>query len=155
MLDIDQIRQLIDMMVANDLVEISLRSGELEVSLRRPNKTPGEDLRVPGARPQTPGGDENVSTQTGPTPTQADAEAELLQVRSPMVGTFYAGPDPESPPFVEVGSEVGPETVVCLLEAMKVFSEIKAEVSGVIERILVKNEEAVEYGQPLFLVRPS
>ena len=72
-----------------------------------------------------------------------------------MVGTFYAAADPESPPFVEVGTPIQAGHVVCILEAMKVFNEIKAEVAGIIERILVKNAQAVEYGQPLFLVRPS
>ncbi len=71
-----------------------------------------------------------------------------------MVGTFYAAPDPESSPYVQVGSQVTPGTVVCILEAMKVFSEIKAEVTGAIERVLVKDAEPVEYGQSLFLVRP-
>ena len=72
-----------------------------------------------------------------------------------MVGKFYAAPDPEAAPFVHVGSRVAVGTVVCILEAMKVFSEIKAEVGGTIERMLVKNAEAVEFGQPLFLVRPA
>jgi len=71
-----------------------------------------------------------------------------------MVGTFYANPEPESPPFVQIGAEIDPDTTVCIIEAMKVFNEIKAEVSGIIERILVHNEQAVEYGQPLMLVRP-
>ena len=70
-----------------------------------------------------------------------------------MVGTFYASPDPDSYSFVKVGSRVQSDTIVCIVEAMKVFNEIKAEASGVIDRILVKNEQAIEYGQPLFLVR--
>ena len=71
-----------------------------------------------------------------------------------VVGTFYAAQSPEAPPFIQVGTQVGPDTVVCILEAMKVFNEIKAEVSGVVERVLAHNEDAVEYGQELFLVRP-
>jgi len=72
-----------------------------------------------------------------------------------MVGTFYAASDPDSPPFVNVGDVVGPDTVVCLVEAMKVFNEIKAEVSGRITRVLVKSGEAVEYDQPLFALAPA
>ena len=72
-----------------------------------------------------------------------------------MVGTFYAAPEPEAAPYLHVGSRLEPNTVVCIVEAMKVYNEIKAEVAGTIERILVKNEEPVEYGQPLFLVRPE
>lgn len=72
-----------------------------------------------------------------------------------MVGTFYAASDPESPPFVKVGDTVGPDTVVCLVEAMKVFNEIKAETSGRITRMLVSNGQAVEYDQPLFAIEPA
>ena len=72
-----------------------------------------------------------------------------------MVGTYYGSSDPESPPFVQVGSQVHKNTPVCIIEAMKVFNEIKADVEGVIERILVSNEQPVEYGQPLMMVRPK
>ena len=71
-----------------------------------------------------------------------------------MVGTFYSAPDPESPPFVKAGQDIHAGMVVCILEAMKVFNEIKSEVAGTIERVLVKNAQPVEYAQPLFLVRP-
>jgi len=83
------------------------------------------------------------------------AEAEELFIRSPMVGTFYAAPDPESPPFIKVGDPVNLETVVCLVEAMKVFNEIKAEVAGRVMRVLVNNAEAVEFDQPLFALAPA
>ena len=84
-----------------------------------------------------------------------DEDAGLHAITSPMVGTFYAGSDPESPPFVKKGAEVDGETVVCIVEAMKVFSEIKAECNGVIEKVLVNNGDPVEYGQKLFLVRTA
>ena len=76
-------------------------------------------------------------------------------MKSPMVGTFYSAPNPDQDPFVSVGSPIGAGSVVCLIEAMKVFNEIKADVEGVVERVLVKNGEAVEFGQKLFLVRPA
>ena len=81
--------------------------------------------------------------------------AGLVAIESPMVGTFYSAPNPDTPAFVSVGSAIGPDSVVCLIEAMKVFNEIKAEVNGTIERILVNNGDAVEFGQKLFLVRPA
>ncbi len=155
MLDIDKIRLLVDMMVANDLSEISLRDGDVEVSLRRPNNDLGEGVvvaRMPPGAP-TPAG----APGAAPPPAAASAESEeseLVEIRSPMVGTFYAAPDPESPPFVQAGTDVHPDTVVCIVEAMKVFNEIKAEVDGTVERILVKNGDAIEYGQPMFRVRP-
>jgi acetyl-CoA carboxylase biotin carboxyl carrier protein len=81
--------------------------------------------------------------------------ANLLVVRSPMVGTFYAAASPDTPPFVKVGDQVGPETTVCVLEAMKVFNEIPAECSGKIVAVLVTNGQAIEFGQPLFRVEPN
>lgn len=157
MLDVDKIRQLIEMMVANDLVEISLRDGDVEVNLRRPNAhapvttvvtaaNPGPPVQTIAAAPSTP--------NPAPAPPADEDDADLVEITSPMVGTFYSAPDPESPPFVTVGSQVNPGTVTCILEAMKVFNEIKAEVSGRLTRVLVNNAEAVEYDQPLFAVEP-
>ena len=158
LLDIDKIQQLVAMMVANDLVEISLRDGEEEVTLRRPNPMAGAVLPASNVAVDS----ERPSADATPPVAGALAEADdqtdddaLVHIPAPMVGTLYTAPDPDSSPFVEVGSEVGPDTVVCILEAMKVFNEIKAEIAGTIERILIKNAEAVEYGQPLFAVIPS
>ena len=160
MLDIHKIRELVEMMVANDLVEISLRDGEEEVNLRRPNTQVVDAAPMvsmppvvanPGAPPTAP--TPAVAPETPPAPAEDDAE--LVEIASPMVGTFYAAPDPNSSPFITVGQQIQVGMVVCILEAMKVFNEIKAEVTGTIERILVKDAEPVEYGQPLFLVRPQ
>lgn len=158
MLDIEKIQKLVEMMVTNDLVEISLRDGEVEVKLRRPNSNPGEKDVLVSVQPNAPaveGVASDLLRNATPVETAQEVEQELVEIKSPMVGKFYAAPDPEAPPFVHVGSRVAVETVVCILEAMKVFSEIKAEVAGTIERILVKNLEPVEFGQPLFLVRLS
>lgn len=148
-MDIDKVQRLIEVMVANDLVEVSIRDGDVEVKLRRPSAC------APPPAVATPPPVESPAPVGAAAPAPGDtADAdEFVQIKSPMVGTFYVSSDPEAPPFVQSGAKVVPATVVCLLEAMKVFSEIKAEVSGTIERILVKNAEAVEYGQPLFLVR--
>jgi acetyl-CoA carboxylase biotin carboxyl carrier protein len=86
-----------------------------------------------------------------PAPAKAEEE-HIVLIRSPMVGTFYAASDPDSPAYVKVGDPVGPETVVCIVEAMKVFNQIPAEVSGRIVAVLVENGEPVEYGQPMFKV---
>ena len=154
MLEIDRIQQLVEMMVANDLVELSLRDGEVEVNLRRPNPR-SNDAPILHTVPASPHATHAVPTTPPETKLLSEVVGvEFQEIRSPMVGTFYASPDPDSPQFVQVGSNVGPSTVVCVLEAMKVFSEIKAETSGTVERVLVRDGEAVEYGQPLFLVRP-
>ncbi len=78
-----------------------------------------------------------------------------IDIKSPMIGTFYRSPSPEAQAYIEIGSEVGPESVVCIIEAMKVMNEIKSEVKGVVTQILVENGKPVEFGQPLYKVRPS
>lgn len=150
MVEIEKIRELVSLMVEHELTEVELRDGEACVVIKRGTAA--------GALPQV------VVSQAAPpaaAPAQpaaalpaAAADADMTAIRSPMVGTFYAGPDPESPAFVSVGSLVEPDTIVCIIEAMKVFNEIKAEVSGVIEEVLMRNEQPVEYGQPMFRVRP-
>jgi acetyl-CoA carboxylase biotin carboxyl carrier protein len=82
------------------------------------------------------------------------AASNEIEIKSPMIGTFYRSPSPEAGSYVEIGSEVNPDTVVCIIEAMKVMNEIKAEVKGVITQILVENAKPVEFGQPMFKVRP-
>lgn len=151
MLDIDKIQKLIEVMVKNDLVEVSLRDGDMEINLRRPNVA-GGGCTTPVAAPVGASGGEAIA-DTDSISAEDEEKGNFVEIKSPMVGTFYTSPEPEAPPFVNPGAKVIPSSVVCLLEAMKVFSEIKAEVTGTIERILVKNAESVEYGQPLFLVR--
>jgi acetyl-CoA carboxylase biotin carboxyl carrier protein len=90
-----------------------------------------------------------------PVVTAGASAGNEIEVKSPMIGTFYRSPSPESAAYVEVGTEVTPESVVCIIEAMKVMNEIKAEVKGVITQVLVDNAKPVEFGQPLFKVRPS
>lgn len=152
MLEIEKIRKLIEMMVANDLVEISLRDGSEEVNLRRPNSrvetTPTVTVQPAVTTPALPA----APIAAGDDATEANED--LVEIHSPMVGTFYAASDPDSPPFVKPGQDIQAGMVVCILEAMKVFNEIKSEVAGTIERVLVKNAQPVEFAQPLFLVRP-
>lgn len=156
MVDIQKIRELVAMMAEHELSEIELRDGEQTVVIKRGG---GHMTVVPAALPAAP----VVSSAAAPSPAgfvpaapaASDYEAQgLVAITSPMVGTFYASSDPDSAPFVNVGSQVANGTVVCIIEAMKVFNEIKSEVTGTVEQVLVQNEQAVEYGQPLFLVRP-
>src|SRR5690606_12894507 len=85
----------------------------------------------------------------------AASDANLVEIKSPMIGTFYASSSPESPPFVKVGDHIGPTSTVCIIEAMKVFNEIPAEVSGLVVQVLVENGAPVEFGQPLFKIDPG
>lgn len=136
-------------MVDNDLSELDIRDKDQTVALKRSLgmvQAPMVTQAAPAlAAPAASGGGAAA-------PAKDDG---LLTVESPMVGTFYSKPNPESDNFVKVGGAVGPDTVVCLIEAMKVFNEVQAGVSGTIERVLVENGDPVEFGQKLFLVRPN
>jgi acetyl-CoA carboxylase biotin carboxyl carrier protein len=149
--DVRKIRRLVQLMEEHDLSEIDLRQENTRVQLRR-GTAPRLEM-APTPVPVAPPGTVPV-TPKPPAPANPESTADEVAVviKSPIVGTFYAAPDPDSPPYVKIGDHVGPETTVCLIEAMKVFNEIPAEVSGKIVAMLVKNGEPVEYGQPLFKV---
>lgn len=154
-MDIDEIKTLTQLMVDNDLAEIIIRDGEKRVMLRRRGSGVEHVIHaapMPTAIPQPA-----VQAAAAPAPSTPAApapDAGLLKVTSPMVGTFYSSSNPESPPFVRIGDRINPESVVCIIEAMKVFNEIKAEVSGVVESIEIQNGSPVEFGQILLRVRP-
>ncbi len=157
MLDIRKLKELVRLMVANNLTELDLRDSEEQVTLRRrgPDEAP-QVVTAPAHLVATVPAAASGATATATAPAEPDpAELGLITIETPMVGTFYSAPNPDAPPFVTVGATVEPETVVCLIEAMKIFNEIKAGCSGTIEKVQVSNAEAVEFGQTLFLVRPS
>ncbi len=152
MIDIRKLKELVKLMVENDLSELDLRDQEETVTLKR---GAGGQIMMPApvAMPsEVPAASAGPQAETAAPAANTDG---LQSVASPMVGTFYTRPNPDDGPFVEVGSSVSPGTTVCLVEAMKVFNEVKSDVSGTIERILVSDGDAVEFGQDLFLVRPS
>jgi acetyl-CoA carboxylase biotin carboxyl carrier protein len=149
MIDIRKLKELVKLMVNNDLTEIDLRDPDEQVTLRKHHGSGAATAVVPAVAP-------------APSPTVAPPPAEEkpsvlegIELTSPMVGTFYIASDPDAAPFVTVGDSVGEGTVVCIVEAMKIFNEIKAECGGTIQKVLVKNGEAVEFGQPLFLIKPE
>ncbi len=158
-MEIDKVKELIQLMLDNDLSSISLRSGEEEITLHRPSAN-GSSARLSEFPQQivlspnavAPTSVALTSSQTNGAPA---VDENLVKITSPMVGTFYTSPNPEAAPYVKVGSKVTANSVVCIIEAMKVFNEIQSEVAGTIEKILVDNQQAVEYGQPLFVVRPD
>lgn len=152
--DLDKLRELIELMEKHGLTEISLRRGEESWRLRR---GPNEVLQMVPAGGYAPAAPSPQAAAAAHAPAAPPSEApaqKLLEIKSPTVGTFYAAPSPDDPPFVSVGARVERDTVVCVIEAMKVFNQIQAEVSGTIAEILVNNGDAVEFGQPLFRVRP-
>jgi acetyl-CoA carboxylase biotin carboxyl carrier protein len=154
-MDLLLLEKMVKLMSQHDLNTVDVRDGDRRIVLRRgavmaaapaPVAYAPAHGVVPAPAPATSGGG-------APAPAAADPDAGLTPVKSPMVGTFYASPTPDAKPFVTVGSSVDPDTDVCIIEAMKVFNNIKAEVRGKIEKVCVANGQTVEFGQPLFLVR--
>lgn len=162
MIDIRKLKELVRLMVENDLSELDLQDQQETVTIKRGGQAAPvihhAPVAVPAyAAPAPVTGDTETGSEGGSTPAGSGTidTAGLVPVTSPMVGTVYLSPNPEAPAFVTAGATVGPDTTVCLIEAMKVFSEIKAESAGTIERVLVSSGQAVQYGQQLFLVRPA
>jgi acetyl-CoA carboxylase biotin carboxyl carrier protein len=151
--DVRRIRRLVELMKEHDLSEIDLREGEMRIQLRR-----GADPVVTGlpmapvaARPAAVPAAPAAEAPSAPAAAPA-SEEHIAVIKSPMVGPFYAAPDPDSKPYVHVGDHIGPDTTVCIVEAMKVFNQIPAELSGKVTAVLAENGQSVEFGQPLFKV---
>ncbi|MCA9073532.1 MAG: acetyl-CoA carboxylase biotin carboxyl carrier protein [Planctomycetaceae bacterium] len=152
--DLDQIKQLIRLMEKHDLSEIKLKEGDQKWVLRRGAAAySGQPIATAAPAPSAsvPSDGGAASSASG----DAGADDGLVKITSPTVGTFYGAPQPGDPPFVKVGDRVTRESVVCIVEAMKVFNQIPAEVTGTIRQSLVQDGEAVEFGQALFLVKPD
>jgi acetyl-CoA carboxylase biotin carboxyl carrier protein len=164
--NVETIHYLVRLMQRYDLAQIDLKEADKRVRLSR-SLPPLADAPAAALAP-SPASSALPSAATPPLPAPAAATSppaaqappptstkNLLEIKSPTPGTFYSSPSPDAPPFVQVGSKVSPNTVVCIIEAMKVFNEIQAEVSGTIVSIHVENQQSVEYGQVLFKVDPS
>ena len=149
-MDLKDIKAIIDLMKKNSISEFEMEKQEFKIRLKR--QTGGVIM------PQV--------DESGPTPMYipagqptsalppAQASAGEMEIKSPMIGTFYRAPSPEAGNYAEIGTEVNPDSVVCIIEAMKVMNEIKAEVRGIITQVLVENAKPVEFGQPMFKIRP-
>ncbi len=152
-MELKEIKRIVQMMTENDLAEFLLQEDAFKLQLKR----------------GTSGITQIVSAQPAPVQVQASAPAPaltaapaaaaadegLVAIKSPMVGTFYRSPTPDSDSFVQIGQDVTADSVVCIIEAMKVMNEIQADVKGTIKKILVDNATPVQFGQPLFLVEPA
>lgn len=156
--DVRAIHQLVRMMKKYDLTAIDFVEGKTQIRLRRrgPEAAAPAVTYVAAPAPVQQVAAPQAAAPAAPasTPPAAPA-AKGIVIESPMVGTYYASSSPDSPPFVSVGTAIRPDTTVCIIEAMKVFTDIPAGVSGTITEILVKNGESVEFGQPMFRVNPS
>ena len=155
-MDIKDIKAIIDLMKKNSISEFELERQDFKIRLKRGlNGGPGvsqyeESQGIGAPTPAAQSSSHPVSAALPP----ASTSGTELEIKSPMIGTFYRAPSPESAAYIEIGTEVNPETVVCIIEAMKVMNEIKAEAKGVVTQVLVENAKPVEFGQPLFKIRP-
>ena len=148
--DLATIRRLVRLMSRFELSEIDLTDGDRRIRLRR--GLPARAAAAPDA-PSAPAA--AAPAAASPAEVPAPPARHLVEIKSPTPGTFYSRPKPDAEEFVRVGSRVNPETVVCLIEAMKMFNEIKAECSGVIAEVVAENGQFVEYGTVLFRVDPN
>lgn len=142
-MEIKRLKELIEFMNEHKIAELEIEEEGKKIKIRKSEtlRAPQEFLKKPEERPEVF--------------SEKPSQSNLIEIKAPMVGTFYRAPAPNSPSYVEVGSNINPGDVVCIIEAMKLMNEIKSEVKGEIVEILIENGEPVEYGQTLFLVKPS
>ena len=152
-MDLKKVKELIELMIEKDLVEIELKDGDKKISLKRPQAAAPAITHVPMMHAPVAA---SAPVDSPPAESKPDSEeTDLIEIKSPMVGTFYSAPSPDADPFVSIGTRVGPETVVCIIEAMKVMNEIRSEVSGTITEIVCAPGKAVEFGEAIFKVKPD
>jgi acetyl-CoA carboxylase biotin carboxyl carrier protein len=153
-LDIKLIKQVVDLMKRSELSEFELEEEGFKLRLSRQTGETQIIQAAPYAAPMAaaPAAAPSAAALAPAAPVE---EVGISVVKSPMVGTFYSSASPESPAFVKVGGKIGSDTIVCIIEAMKVMNEIQAEISGTVTEILVEDGDAVEYGQPLFKVKTA
>ena len=153
-MELKEIKQLITLMNENELLEMEIVEEGRKIRLKKMYEPVRKEViaiptgQIAQAAPVVNGLSQNQQIE-------AAAENSLDVVKSPMPGTFYRSPDPSADPFVEIGSEVTPDTTVCYIESMKVFNEIKAEVTGIVKDILVEEGDAVEFGTPMIVIKPT
>jgi acetyl-CoA carboxylase biotin carboxyl carrier protein len=147
--NIKEIKEMINLMNENDLTELEVEKEGMRIKLKKSgaDKAGSAPLIIEGQIPQQM----PVSVPSGKPPAPS---IKTLEIKAPMVGTFYRAPSPESSPYVEIGGVIEPGQIICIIEAMKLMNEIKSEIKGKISEVLVENAEPVEFGQPLFLVEP-
>ena len=155
-MDLKEIKQVLKLMDTHGLTEFTLEKDDEKLVLRRDQMTPVQQ-QVVQASPvmaAVPAAPVAAPAAVAAAPAAPAEDNKFITIESPMVGTFYSASSPDSEPYTQVGQSVGPDTTVCIIEAMKIMNEIKAEVSGTIEQVCVQNGQAIEFGQALFKVRP-
>ena len=154
-MELKDIKKIVQLMTENDLSEFLLEDDACTLQLKRGSNVITQ-VAAPAAAPiAAPAAAPVAAPAAAASAAENDLDDGLIEITSPMVGTFYRAPSPEADPFVEIGQDVSADTVVCIVEAMKVMNEIQAEVKGKIKKILVDNATPVQFGQALFLVEPA
>ncbi|PAY15969.1 acetyl-CoA carboxylase, biotin carboxyl carrier protein [Rhodopirellula sp. SM50] len=143
--DLERIRDIVKLMEEHDLTEVDLQQGDDRIKLGRGGPAPVAPVAAPA--PAAPAAAAPVAS--------AAVDDGSITINAPMVGTFYSKANPEAEPFVQVGQMVSPDTIVCIVEAMKVFNEIPAECSGKVLEVLVADQQAVDFGKPMFRIQPN
>ena len=151
--ELDRVRRLIDLMKEHGLTEVDLRQGDQQIRLARTQDNPAAASMIPAA--QVPAAPAAAAPAAPAQATEAAEEANIAYIKAPMVGTFYSRPNPDANSFVKIGDHVNEDSTVCIIEAMKVFNEIPAEVRGRVVAILVDDDEPLEFGKPLFKIDTS
>ena len=160
-MNFDEIKQILDMMREHELSEFELERDDFKLRLRKnsagtwngASAVPNGQFTAPVAPPTAPAA--SAGQEPAPVLASADEALDLAVLKSPIVGTFYAGPSPDAGPFVRVGDQVEAGQTVCIIEAMKLMNEIEADIGGEVARVMVENGQPVEYGEPLFALRPT
>jgi acetyl-CoA carboxylase biotin carboxyl carrier protein len=159
-MDFKQIQELVKMVNKSNISELSIEQDKFKITIKQKDNEPPVYAvpavapvyqQVPQMAPAAPAAQAAPAADAKPAEAKAD---NLVTIKSPMIGTFYRSPGPDKPSFVNVGDDVAPGKVVCIIEAMKLFNEIESEVGGKIVKVLVDDASPVEYDQPLFLVEP-
>ena len=160
-MDLKEIQNLIKFVSNSGVAEVKLETGDVKITIRTtlegntPDITYVQQAPMQQAMTQAAPAQQITQAPTAPVAPIADETSKYITIKSPMIGTFYRKPAPDKAPFVEVGTSIGKGDVLCVVEAMKLFNEIEAEISGKIVKILVDDMSPVEFDQPLFLVDPS
>ncbi|MGH7953899.1 MAG: acetyl-CoA carboxylase biotin carboxyl carrier protein [Limisphaerales bacterium] len=152
-MDLKDIKAIIDLMKKNSITEFEMEQQDSKIRLKRGLN--GGVSVAPFEEPSANRAPIPSIAPISPSPIMAIAATGETEIKSPMIGTFYRTPSPEAANYIEIGAEVNADTVVCIIEAMKVMNEIKAETKGVVTQILIENGKPVEFGQPLFKLRPN
>jgi acetyl-CoA carboxylase biotin carboxyl carrier protein len=163
-MDFKQIQELIRLVNESNIGEVSVEQKDFKITIRQKEEQitqvvsasmPQMQMQMPQMHQQQPAALPQAQPAASSSGSEAPAPSNTVTIKSPMIGTFYRRPSPDKPNFVEIGDEVSPGKVVCIIEAMKLFNEIESEVKGRIVKMLVEDASPVEYDQPLFLVEPS